>query len=562
MPDVTTATQLKGTGVSPGIALGPLVRMGVPVIVVDDAPPAAPDEGRAAVALAMSEVAEDLGARRDRAKGEAVEVLESMIMMSQDPALTDRSSALLDEGATTTVAVTTAINEFRDMLLEIGGYLGERAADLDDLRLRIVARLHKLPMPGIPHREHPFVLVADDLAPADTVDLDPTRVAGLVTEHGGPTSHTAIIARSLGMPAIVSCEGILDVAEGSRVLVDGRRGTVTVAPDQDTINAATARAAAHVARVAGSTGPGRTADDHAVQLLVNVGVADSSAATVDSEGVGLLRTELLFLGRTDAPTLEEQTTTYRDIFTSFSGRKVVVRTLDIGADKPLPFVQPGPGENPALGLRGWRLKELEPDLITTQLTAIGDASKDAPCDVWVMAPMIATAAEAEAFASAARAAGIAKVGVMVEVPSLALRTRDLVGVVDFVSLGTNDLSQYTFAADRQVGELGHLLTPWQPALLELVARTASAGTAGEMPVGVCGEAAADPLLAVVLTGLGCSSLSMAGPAVAEVRAMLADVTLDDCRRAAEIALEATTPTAARTAVQEFVAEAAERTSAT
>jgi phosphoenolpyruvate-protein phosphotransferase (PTS system enzyme I) len=259
---------------------------------------------------------------------------------------------------------------------------------------------------------------------------------------------------------------------------------------------------------------------------------------VDAEGVGLLRTEFLFLDRSSEPSLEEQTAAYREIFAGFAGRKVVVRTLDVGADKPLPFVEPGPGDNPALGLRGWRLIANNPGLIERQLAAIAAAAGASSCEVWVMAPMIATVTEAADFVALARAAGIQTAGVMVEVPAIALQAERLVEVVDFVSIGTNDLSQYTFAADRLVGELGELLDPWQPAVLELIARTATAGRAAGVPVGVCGEAASDPNLALVLAGFGCTSLSMSANAVAEVRASLAAVTLARCEELAAVALAA------------------------
>jgi phosphoenolpyruvate-protein phosphotransferase (PTS system enzyme I) len=227
---------------------------------------------------------------------------------------------------------------------------------------------------------------------------------------------------------------------------------------------------------------------------------------------------------------------------------VVVRTLDVGADKPLPFVESGPGDNPALGLRGWRLRAMNPGLIGRQLEAIAAAAKDTTCEVWVMAPMIATVEEAETFVELAHGAGLRKAGVMVEVPSIALQAERLVEVVDFASIGTNDLSQYTLAADRMVGELGTLLDPWQPALLELIVRTARAGVAAGVPIGVCGEAASDPHLALVLAGAGCSSLSMAGGALPEVRASLAAATSARCEELVELALAERDPAAARKAV--------------
>ncbi len=547
---IAAARVLEGIGVSPGIAIGPVVQMGAPIAAL----PSPVSRGRPEVERdrahrALDEVAEDLERRQTRASGEAAAVLEALSMLARDPALRDAVQRETADGLPAPHAVDAAIAGFRSMLEAAGGYLAERAADLTDLRNRAVARLLHLPMPGIPDHPEPFVLSADDLAPADTVDLDPEHVLAIVTRRGGPTSHTAIIAKAMGLPSIVGCAGIEVVEDGTRVIVDGSSGMVTVAPTDADIAAATRRRQARDALLASSAGPGRTADGHGVQLLLNIGSQATGAADeVDAEGVGLLRTEFLFLDRSEEPTVAAQTEAYRDIFSGYAGRKVVVRTLDVGADKPLPFVEPGPGDNPALGLRGWRLRAENPGLVERQLEAIAAAARTASCDVWVMAPMVATVAEAEAFVALARGAGIDTAGVMVEVPALALQAERLVQVVDFVSLGTNDLSQYTFAADRLVGELGELLDPWQPAVLELIARTARAGADAATPVGVCGEAASDPNLALVLTGLGCTSLSMAPGAIAEVRAALATVDLVHCQELAELALAQGDGRSARAAV--------------
>jgi phosphoenolpyruvate-protein phosphotransferase (PTS system enzyme I) len=535
----TRSRVLEGTGVSPGIAIGPLVHMGAPIAdLPGPVSGGVPDIELGRAQRALDEVARDLEQRRDRAEGDAVAVLDALSMLARDPALIDAIATEVDAGRPAPHAVDAAIAGFRAMLEAAGGYLAERAADLIDLRNRTVARLLHLPMPGIPEHPEPFVLAADDLAPADTVDLRPGHILAIVTKRGGPTSHTAIIAKAMGLPCIVGCTDVDAIGDGTMVIVDGSSGRVTPEPEADEIAAAERRRAAREALLSTSAGPGATADGHGVQLLLNIGAAAASAEEVDAEGVGLLRTEFLFLDRTSEPTLEEQTAAYREIFAGFADRKVVVRTLDVGADKPLPFVEPGPGDNPALGLRGWRLIANNPGLIERQLAAIAAAAETSACEVWVMAPMIATVTEAADFVALARAAGITTAGVMVEVPALALQAERLVEVVDFVSLGTNDLSQYTFAADRLVGELGELLDPWQPAVLELIARTATAGRAAGVPVGVCGEAASDPNLALVLAGFGCTSLSMSANAVAEVRASLAAVTLARCEELAAGALAA------------------------
>ncbi|MGB7963546.1 MAG: putative PEP-binding protein, partial [Propionicimonas sp.] len=265
-------------------------------------------------------------------------------------------------------------------------------------------------------------------------------------------------------------------------------------------------------------------------------------------GVGLFRTEFLFLDRDTMPTVEEQTQTYTEVFEAFGKRRIVVRTLDAGADKPLKFADLGPEENPALGRRGIRLGMIRTDVLDAQLEALAAAYKATGADVRVMAPMIATEAEATWFADRVRAVGLPKVGIMIEVPAAAIRSKGILYHVDFASLGTNDLQQYTMAADRMQGELADLLNPWEPALLDVVALACEGGAAMGKPIGVCGESAGDPAMALVLAGLGVSSLSMAPGKVSAVRTALALHTLAECQQMAAAARAATTPHEAKHAV--------------
>jgi phosphotransferase system enzyme I (PtsI) len=304
-----------------------------------------------------------------------------------------------------------------------------------------------------------------------------------------------------------------------------------------------------------TSGPGRTSDGVPVSLLLNAGEGDpDEAAAHDSEGIGLLRTEFLFLDRAEPPTIAEQTDSYTRLFRAFTGRTVTVRTLDAGSDKPLAFAETGPEDNPALGVRGFRTARVHPNLLSDQLTAIAAAVRepDHQAKVRVMAPMVSTPAEAEEFASLARTAGLgttAEIGVMVEVPAAALLADRLLNHVDFVSIGTNDLAQYTMAADRTLGALPDLLDPWQPALLSLIDSVGDAGKRADRSVGVCGEAAADPLLALVLVGLGVTSLSTAPPALPAVRFALAHHSKAECRGLAELALAADSPERSREVVR-------------
>ena len=542
------ADTLHGIGVSPGLAAGPAYRVAdpprlpPPAVVTD----AEAETARAAAALAS--VAADLDRRAaSTVDSTAKEILGALAMMAADPVLLDMVATAVRGGADGGHALYEALGEFRRQFEAAGGYLAERAADLDDLRDRAIAGWLGLPMPGVPTPGHPFVLVARDLAPADTAGLDPDQVLALITEAGGPTSHTAIVARSLGLPAVVRCEGATEIADATPVAVDGATGRVEVGVDEATIADVRQRERLRRQQLSRSSGPGRTADGHPVALLANIGsAADFTGPEADgAEGVGLFRTELLYLDRTVAPTLDEQVVAYRAVFEAAHGRRVVVRTLDAGADKPLAFLNLDDEPNPALGVRGLRLGRRYPEVLRTQLDAIARAARDTGADAWVMAPMVATAAEASDFVAACRAAGLPKAGVMVEIPAAALGAGTIVPLVDFLSIGTNDLSQYTFAADRQCGDLAELLDPWQPALLQLIAACTAAARAAGKPVSVCGEAAADAGLAPVLVGLGVSSLSMSSRAIPAVRESLAAQSLADCQRLAQAALAAPDAGAAR-----------------
>ncbi|ABW16399.1 phosphoenolpyruvate-protein phosphotransferase [Parafrankia sp. EAN1pec] len=555
-----TADVFVGLGVSPGLVTGPAFRMARQPRLPDPRLVLDPDEEAAAAARVLRNVASDLRAHAAATRlSAASDIVTAQAMMAEDPVLLDEVGMRVRSGLDAVHAIDAALADQRRQLEGAGGYHAERAADIDDIRHRAVAALLGLPAPGLPAPGFPFVLVAEDLAPADTATLDTDLVLALVTERGGPTSHTAILARALGLPAVVSCPGAMALDDGTPVRVDGTTGEVHVGVGVDV----EADGAGHGEAIAQDTadvrqpglwrttsraakagpargGPGRTADGRPVQLLLNIGSAKDLRGDVaaTAEGVGLFRTEFLFLNRRVAPTPDEQRDAYQAVFRAAGSRKVVVRTLDAGADKPLPFLSLPDEPNPALGVRGYRTVWLRPEVLDTQLGAIADAAAACDADVWVMAPMVSTPPEAEAFAAAARGHGLATTGVMVEVPAAALRAGRMLDTVDFLSVGTNDLGQYTLAADRQSGHLADLLSPWQPALLRLVADCAAAGEASGKPVGVCGEAAADPLLAAVLVGLGVTSLSMSGRSIAAVRDSLAAHTIKECRALAEIVIDA------------------------
>ncbi|WP_245762548.1 phosphoenolpyruvate--protein phosphotransferase [Mycetocola miduiensis] len=496
-------------------------------------------------------VARELESRGQAAGGAARDVLEAQAMMAEDPMLSEAIDEALAAGKTAERAVFEAFASFRDQLAAMGGYLGERAADLDDVSQRVIADLGGVPAPGVPSPEHPFVLVARDLAPADTAMLDLDKVLGLVTSDGGPTSHTAILAREKSIVAVVGATDATGLADGTVVILDAASGTVIANPtDQQKADAERRIAERQAAAVAPVT-PGALADGTAIPLLANLGSSAGAQAAADAgaEGVGLFRTEFLFLdaGGT-APTIEQQREHYLRLLQAFPGKKVVVRVLDAGADKPLQFLNDAHEENPALGLRGLRALRASEDILREQLTALAQADAATQAELWVMAPMVSTVEETGYFVGLARECGIRTAGVMVEVPSAALLADRVLGRADFASIGTNDLTQYTLAADRMLGSVAALQDPWHPAVLRLVGEVGAAGAAVGKPVGICGEAAADPLLAVVLVGLGATSLSMSTPALTDVRASLLNYTIDEARQLAEIALAADGAAESRAAV--------------
>ncbi|WP_409489569.1 phosphoenolpyruvate--protein phosphotransferase [Amycolatopsis sp. cmx-11-12] len=535
---------LTGVAVSPGRASGPVVRVAEPLGEPASTPaPADPAAEAARIDPAAQIVAARLEKLAETATGEAATILITTAAMAADPALVSSAEQLVkNQNLPAPRAVYQAAGKFADALAAAGGYMAERARDVLDVRDRLVAELLGIAPPGVPDLDAPSVLVARDLAPADTAGLDPEKVLALVTEEGGPTSHTAILARALGIPAVVAVRGVLSL-DAQALAVDGDTGVVEVAdPNAEIVTAAKTGAIDW-------DGTGATADGHRVKVLGNVGSATDAqaAAEAGAEGVGLFRTEFCYLDASAEPSVEEQRKAYTAVLSPFRGKPVIVRTLDAGADKPLAFLEPEAEPNPALGVRGLRVAFDRPEILDRQLEAIAGAAQDSGAEVSVMAPMVATAAEAAWFAERARAAGIARAGVMIEIPAAALTAREILDAVDFVSVGTNDLAQYTFAADRQLGAVAKLNDPWQPGLLRLLKVIGQAAKDTGKPAGVCGEAAADPRLALVLAGLGLTSLSMNAPAVRAVGASLAATTLAECEALAEAVLATSDPVSARQA---------------
>lgn len=538
---------LKGVGIGRGVAVGPVLRMAEPLPEPKDEPRAASvsaEAENARVTKALAAVNADLNRRAQEAANgdegtkQAAEILQAVAMFASDPALAANIAKMVDDGKTGERAVLEGFGQVEEMFRQIGGYQGERAADLHDVGQRVIAELMGRPAPGVPQSETPFVLVAKDLSPADTASLDLDKTLAIVTSEGGPTSHTAILCRARGIVAVVSAAEAVDLTDGETVIVNAARGEVTTDPTDEQL------AAAHDAKLRADKAkelrgqPGQLKDGHRIPLLANVGKPSDAKTALEygAEGVGLFRTEFLFIGNEEPPTVEEQTKAYAELLAQFPGKKVVIRLLDAGADKPLPFLTPEDEPNPALGLRGLRTLAQHKAVLEGQLKALAAADAQTDADLWVMAPMVADEWEAEYFTKLGKSFGLKFVGSMAEVPSIAVMADKVSQVTDFVSIGTNDLTQYTLAADRTLGSVSNYQTAWHPDVLRVIKMICEAGNKNGMPVGVCGEAAADPDLAVVLAGLGVNSLSMTPVALDDVRAELAQHTLEEAQQIAAKAL--------------------------
>lgn len=542
--------ELFGFGVGTKVAIGPALRMPDPLPVPEDVrggTDANVERGRALAAL--SAVSTELGVRAAQAEGSARDVLEAAAMMAGDPTLADALGEKTAVGKTAERAVFEAFEAYGEQLKGLGEYMAARVTDLADVGQRVIAQLLGVPAPEVPHSEHPFILVAHDLAPADTAKLDLGKVLALVTRDGSPKAHTGILAAEKGLPAVVAVAGAEQIRDGQVLVVDAATGRVLVDPDAAALAAARTAWERQRAIASEPIEPGALADGTRIPILANVGKPADAAAAVElgAEGVGLFRTEFLFLDAAQAPSVQWQTEQYTELLRHFPGQKVVARVLDAGADKPLAFLTEAEEPNPALGLRGIRVLRAKEQVLRDQLTALAAAAAATSAELWVMAPMIADAAESEYFTALAHSLGIPVAGSMIEVPSAALLAEQLLVSSDFVSIGTNDLTQYTLAADRVLGSVAAFQDPWHPAVLRLIGITGEAGERAGKNVGVCGEAAADPRLAVVLVGLGARSLSMAPPAFAEVRAALRRVTLEQARAAAAAASAASSAADAREA---------------
>jgi phosphoenolpyruvate-protein kinase (PTS system EI component) len=542
--------ELVGIAASPGTATGPVFALAEP-----PAPPAVTLRGMDSVREAMAQAAAALEELADRVRDrspQGAEVLEAQALLARDETIEPDIQKALDDGLDPVTAVREAFEEQAAQLeaLTGDGYAGLRAADLRQVGRAVQAALTGEQMPRLFGLTEPAIVVAHDLSPEAILATTPELLLGVVTETGGDTSHAAIVARELGVPAVLGVDGALAAAAAApSATIDGGSGIVR-------FSSATA------ATPAGEADAGDVPIDAWLPLLANAGSVQAavSAARRGAQGVGLLRTELLYLGRSSAPTEEEQLSALRQVCAVMPHYPVIVRTFDGGSDKALPYLAPRPEPNPALGARGVRLWLAHPDLAAAQARALLRAGAEHR-NLLAMLPMVAARAEVEAaralFEREAGALGLPPLplGIMVETPAAAASLPAFQGVIDFVSLGTNDLAQYASAADRELN-WGDDLREWNPGTLRLIQRALADARSLGVDAGVCGELAGAPAGAILLAGLGATSLSMSAASLPAVSRALRTVGPDRCAQAAEAALAERTASEARTAVQRRLSDVA------
>ncbi len=541
------SVQLTGIGVSRGIAIGEahvlqrgeieVTEYAIPQQLLDDEV----RRFRKALEIARGQLRDIRNRIPEGTRADIVEFIDTHLLMLEDSTLTVAPEHLIVEQQ---VNAEWALKQQRDALVQVfeemdDPYLRTRKDDID----HVVSRIQRILQSGDVHNGitedvslEGSILFADELTPADTVLMQHQGIAAFVTEYGGPLSHTAIIARSLHIPAVVGAHEVRRyVRDRELVIVDGERGVVIADPDERTLAEYRARQAAEQARVAGLVSlrnqAARTRDGLSIRLLGNIELTEDVAEVLNNgaEGVGLYRTEFLFMNRDDLPGEEEQLEQYTRVMAALGGRPLTIRTLDLGADKPLEGHE-RPCTNPALGLRAIRLCLHDPALFLPQLRAILRASARGP--VRMMIPMLSGISELEqvlALVREARAQLDAEglehdprlpIGAMIEVPSAALTARAFARRLDFLSIGTNDLIQYTLAIDRVDDEVNYLYDPTHPAVLELIHRVIEAGRAENTPVAMCGEMAGDPNYTRLLLGLGLTEFSMQPAALLEVKGIV------------------------------------------
>jgi len=562
------ANTLAGVCAGPGIGVGKLVHWGTEDIIPAERASGTPAHENTLLDQALARVDADLhrtvdAASRRGASGE-VGIFTVHRLMLQDSVLLDAARDLIRRGKSAGYAWRETIRAHVAVLAGVGdALLAERTSDLRDLEKRVLRALGHSGN-GANHRALPdqAVLAADEFTPSDLSELDQSRVTALLMARGGATSHAAIIARQLGIPALVAVgDALLNIPEGREVIVDASAGTLAYAPDAAALTAARAERRRldevrafnrQTSKLAAATQDGR-----AIEVAANIATLADAGTAVENgaDAIGLLRTELLFIHRAQAPSVVEHTQSYQAIVDALAGRTAIIRTLDVGGDKEVDYISLPPEPNPALGLRGIRLAQLRPDLLDDQLR--GMLAVKPFGRVRILLPMVTDVAELirlrarinQMAHDAGRVSAI-EVGVMIEVPSAALLADQLAQHADFLSIGTNDLTQYTLAIDRCQPELAAMADGLHPAVLRLIAMTAAGAEKHGKWLGVCGALAGDPLAVPLLVGLGVTELSVDPVSVPGIKARVRNLDYQLCRRRAQEILTLESAQAVRAASRE------------
>ncbi|MBN1259190.1 MAG: phosphoenolpyruvate--protein phosphotransferase [Anaerolineae bacterium] len=569
--------KLKGIAASPGIAIGRIFKYETADLSFDTCTIEDTVSEWERIETAFATAREECTALYEKTCAEIGEeeaaIFEAHMMMLEDPELLDAiQTSIAEECINAEAALTRATEHYAEMLEALEDpYLRARAVDIRDIGRRVLRiLLGKIESPAEKLRE-PSIVVAQDLTPSDTAGLDKKLVLGFVTAEGGATSHTAILARALSLPAVLGIgPEVYELTDGNRLIVDGADGVVLVDPDDQLASNYKAKqmtiASVRAWANARAHEPAITADGTRVEVVANIGdVAGArDAVAYGAEGAGLLRTEFLYLERSDLPTEDEQYTVYTEILDVFEDAPVILRTLDIGGDKALPWMNLPKEMNPFLGVRALRLAMHQPEtLLKPQLRAALRVA--AGRNLKVMFPMVATVGEvravraklgecrAELISEGHPVPDVMEIGIMVEIPAAAIMADRLAEEVDFFSIGTNDLTQYTMAADRGNAAVAHLLHGLQPAVLRLVSLVIHAAHNKGKWVGMCGELAGEPLAIPILLGLGLDEFSMNPPAIPIAKQIIRAITMEEAQKVAREALEQENPQAVERLVKDHVA---------
>lgn len=556
--------RLEGTGASRGVAIGPVFQFRRTSLKISlcsvsdvDAEVARVERG---VAIAGEQLQQILNKARQEATAAEAEIFEAHLMMLEDPELWGQvETAIRDEKINAESALVNVSASFTEMLKAMDNeYFAARALDVQDVTdrvLRILLGVAESPTEGL---TEPSIIFSDDLTPSDTILLDKTLVMGFCTAEGSSTSHSAILARGLGLPAVAGAgKAVLEIANGTRIILDGGKGLLLIDPDEDTVkdyrNRMVRVKSIREEALQHANEPTTTLDGKAVEVAANIGNVSDARFAIENgaDGVGLLRTEFLYLERTSLPGEEEQYQAYQQILAVMGKKPVVLRTLDAGGDKEISYLGMPSEMNPFLGERAIRLCLTHPELLKTQMRAALRASVGH--NLKIMFPMIATLDEvrkARAILEECQTELIAEnidfsekveIGIMVEIPSAAIMADHLAKEVDFFSIGTNDLSQYTLAADRTNARVAHLSNAFQPAVLRLIRDVVRAAHAYDKWAGMCGELAGEPLAAPILIGLGLDEFSMSPPMVPLIKQVIRNLNAEDMRGLAHEALNLESP---------------------